>query len=116
MSRIGDLLNRLELAAKRLGVEIEEAVSILEGKHPLHMVVMHATKLQTTPTPALSTTSPAAWNAANSMPLAPKTDWRGHPADGTAAIASGAAGQVSSASDPAAVVPATLMGHEDTGA
>ena len=39
MSRSGDVLNRLELVAKKLGMSIEEAVSILENAHPHHRVI-----------------------------------------------------------------------------
>lgn len=38
MSRMSDLLNRIELVAVKLGMSIEEAVSILEGKHPTHQI------------------------------------------------------------------------------
>ena len=47
MSRASDVLNELELAAKKLGMSIEEAVSILMGNHPTHVVVQqHATAAQ----------------------------------------------------------------------
>jgi hypothetical protein len=39
MSRIQEVINSLELAAKKLGMSVEEAVSILLGKHPTHVVV-----------------------------------------------------------------------------
>lgn len=39
MSRATDVMNNLELAAKKIGVSIEEAVEILLGKHPEHVVV-----------------------------------------------------------------------------
>ena len=39
MSRITDVITRLEQVAKRFEMSVEEAVSILEGKHPNHIVV-----------------------------------------------------------------------------
>lgn len=39
MTRVSEVLNRLELIAKKLGMSIEDAVLILEGKHPTHAVV-----------------------------------------------------------------------------
>lgn len=39
MSRATEVMNNLELAAKKIGVSIEEAVEILLGKHPTHVVV-----------------------------------------------------------------------------
>lgn len=46
MSRMTDVLNDLELAAKKLGISIEDAVLILMGKHPTHCVVQaHAADL-----------------------------------------------------------------------
>lgn len=47
MSRATDVLNDLELAAKKLGMSIEEAVSILLGTHKTHVVVQqHAAEPQ----------------------------------------------------------------------
>lgn len=43
MSRMSDILNRLELAAKRLGMSIEDTVLILEGKHPTHHIAATVT-------------------------------------------------------------------------
>lgn len=43
MSRASDVLNDLEIAAHKLGMSVEEAVSVLIGKHPTHGVVqVHA--------------------------------------------------------------------------
>lgn len=39
MSRISELLERLEAVAKRLGVSVEDAILILEGRHPTQTVV-----------------------------------------------------------------------------
>ena len=47
MSRTSEVLNELELAAKKLGMSIEEAVSILMGKHPHHVVAPAAASAET---------------------------------------------------------------------
>lgn len=39
MSRMGDVLNRIELIAYKMKMSIEEMVEILEGRHPTHVVV-----------------------------------------------------------------------------
>jgi phage-related minor tail protein len=47
MSRLSDVTNKLELAAKKLGMTIEEAVDVLLGIHKTHTVVQaHATLAQ----------------------------------------------------------------------
>ena len=38
-SRVAEVLNRIELIAKKLEMSVEDAISILEGKHPTHVVV-----------------------------------------------------------------------------
>jgi hypothetical protein len=40
MSRLSDAINRLELIAKKMEISIEDALEILEGKHPTHHVVL----------------------------------------------------------------------------
>ena len=52
MSRATEVLNDLELAAKKLGMSIEEAVSILLGKHPTHVVVQAHKAAEETPAAA----------------------------------------------------------------
>ena len=39
MSRASEVMNNLELAAKALGMGIEDAVDILRGKHPTYTIV-----------------------------------------------------------------------------
>lgn len=39
MSRLNDLVNRIERLAKKFEMSIEDVVSILEGKHPTYKVV-----------------------------------------------------------------------------
>jgi hypothetical protein len=38
LSRTQAIMNRIELVAKKLGMTIEDAVSILEGKHDTHAI------------------------------------------------------------------------------
>lgn len=40
MSRISNLIERIEKLAHKFGMSIEEVIDILEGKHPTHCVVV----------------------------------------------------------------------------
>lgn len=40
MSRISNLIERIEKLARKFGMSIEEVIDILEGKHPTHCVVV----------------------------------------------------------------------------
>ncbi len=46
MSRTAQALNRLELAARKLGMSVEDALSILEGQHPAHIVTVRPASAQ----------------------------------------------------------------------
>lgn len=38
MSRLQDAINRLELVARKMEMSIEDALLVLEGRHPTHVV------------------------------------------------------------------------------
>ena len=52
MSRISDLVERIEKLARKFGMSIEEVVDILEGKHPTHCVTVKPEPVAENPTPA----------------------------------------------------------------
>ena len=61
MSRVQDILNRIELVAKKLEMSIEDAVAILEGKHPTHTVVVVSKEVTEAPAaPIVVETVPSA--------------------------------------------------------
>ncbi len=78
MSRLTALITRIEEVAKKFGWELEEAVSILEGKHP---------KLKVVDTSAVTTTNPTSSGrvAAPARPPAPPAAGSTAPTSGTAA-------------------------------
>jgi hypothetical protein len=39
MNKVEALLNRIELTAKKLEMSVDDAISVLEGRHPTHIVV-----------------------------------------------------------------------------
>lgn len=64
MSRAADALNRLELIAKKMEMSIEDALSILEGRHETHVVVQKYKQVEpvaetsTAPATTLNPTAP----------------------------------------------------------
>ena len=63
MSRVSDILERLEAAARRLSMSIEDAVLILEGKHPdheIHKTVTIEVPIVTVPAPVVPVATPEA--------------------------------------------------------
>ena len=52
MSRAGDLMARLENVARKLGMELEECLAVLEGKHPKLSVTEKDTAKVNPPIPA----------------------------------------------------------------
>ena len=62
-SRVQEILNRIELVAKKLEMSIEDAVSILEGRHPTHTVVQKYKEVESN-----NTENPTASGATSSSP------------------------------------------------
>jgi hypothetical protein len=70
MTKVEALLNRIELIAKRLEMSVDDVISILEGKHPTHVVVQKYKEVApgATANPPIPTNPPTAGAATLSSP------------------------------------------------
>lgn len=65
MSRASDIMSRIELVAKKLEMTIEDALSILEGKHATKTIVAKTVVATTVPPAGASLATVAATAQAN---------------------------------------------------
>jgi len=68
MSTISTILERLEHAAKRLEMSVEDAVLVLEGKHPTHSILVEATTETPVAPPAMPAPAPVVAEPAPETP------------------------------------------------
>ncbi len=74
MSRLNDIINRLELIAKKMEMSIEDAVAVLEGKHPTHVVVQKYKEVEgqaENPTASGATSSSQTNSTSTASPVTP---------------------------------------------
>jgi hypothetical protein len=121
MSRLTELVTRLERASKNLGMELEAAVSILEGGHPTHKVIVNPTTVAATtnPTvPAATSISKKPTDTTASMPSASTVgmqlssdsidDLLGTKENPTSSGIAGASGAVASPPVAGSIAPASV--------
>lgn len=65
MSRTSQIMNRIELAAKKFEMDIEHVIDILEGKHPTHQVIVKPVEAESPNSPA---PAPSVEQASNTTP------------------------------------------------
>lgn len=64
MSRTANIMNRIELVAKKLEMDIEKVIDILEGKHPTLHVATKPVESQSLPNESTSVGAASTSNAA----------------------------------------------------